>query len=83
MAETKLIIDGHVHFYSCYNPDKFFDVAIKNIDAMFHSIYPGDNKSIKILLFTEGKQNDYFSQFKKRCTVGQTSDLKTLLKIAL
>ncbi len=32
MSKTKLIVDGHVHFYSCYDPDKFFDVAIKNID---------------------------------------------------
>ena len=74
MAETKLIVDGHVHFYSCYDPERFFDVAIENLNAEFHSIYPGDNKFAKILLFTEGKQNDYFSQFKKRGTVGETSD---------
>ncbi len=74
MKETKLIVDSHVHFYSCYDPDKFFGVAIENMDAMFHSIYPGDNKFAKILLFTEGKQNDYFSQFKKKAIVGQKSD---------
>ncbi|MFQ5963574.1 MAG: hypothetical protein ACE5KZ_04740 [Candidatus Scalinduaceae bacterium] len=74
MAETKLIVDGHVHFYSCYDPDKFFDAAMKNMDTMFHAIYPNGDKFTKILLFSEGKQNDYFSQFKKKAIVGQKSD---------
>ncbi len=74
MAETKLMVDGHVLFYSCYDPAKFFDAAVNNMDAMFHSIYPNDDKFIKILLFTEGKQNDYFSQFRSNGIDGQPSD---------
>ena len=71
MAETKLIVDGHVHFYSCYDPDKFFDMAVKNMDNMYSSIYPGDDKFTKILLFTEGKDNDYFSRFKTNGNLGK------------
>ncbi len=76
MSKTKLIVDGHVHFYSCYDPDKFFDVAIKNMDAMFHAIYPSDDKFTKILLFAEGRWNDYFSRFKKNSNMGKQSKYK-------
>jgi hypothetical protein len=74
MSKTKLIVDGHVHFYGCYDPDEFFNAAVKNMDTMFHSMHPNDDEFTKILLFTEGKKNDYFSQFKKKGTVGQTSE---------
>ena len=76
MTKTKLIVDGHVHFYSCYDPNNFFDKAIKNMDAMFHSKYPGEDKFTRILLFTEGKENDYFSRFKNNSKLGSSYKYK-------
>ncbi|MHC4268259.1 MAG: hypothetical protein ACYSTS_07305 [Planctomycetota bacterium] len=68
MQVTKLIIDGHVHYYNCYDFEKFFDMALNNMDKMFSSIYPEDNYFQKVLLLTEGKDNDFFSQFKMNRT---------------
>ncbi len=76
MPETKLIVDGHVHFYGHYDPERFFDAAIENLNAEFHSLYPSDNKFTKLLLFTEGKQNDFFSQLKKKDIIGGKSEYK-------
>ncbi len=64
MPRTTLIVDGHVHIYDCYDLDKFFCAAIKNLDNMYTSTYPGDNNYRKVLLFTEGKDSDYFSRSK-------------------
>ncbi|MCP5007116.1 MAG: hypothetical protein GY941_24705 [Planctomycetes bacterium] len=64
MSVTKLIIDGHVHFYDCYDPGKFFQAAIINLDAFFHSKYPEEEDFQRILLLTEGKSNNYFKQLK-------------------
>lgn len=76
MTETKLIVDGHVHYYDCYGPEKFFDMAIKNMGQMYSSIYPEDNNFQKILLFTEGKDYDYFSRFKTNGNFGKQSEYK-------
>ncbi len=76
MSKTKLIVDGHVHIYDCYDPEKFFDVAIKNMGKRYSSIYPEDNNFQKILLFTEGKDNDYFSRFKTNGNFGKQSKYK-------
>ena len=76
MLKTNLIIDGHVLFYDCYDLDKFFCAAIKNLDNMYTSTYPEDNDYQKVLLFTEGKDNDYFSRMKFRL---QTSKHDMLL----
>ncbi len=76
MSKTKLIVDGHVHIYNCYDIDKFFDMAIKNMGQMYSSMYPEDNNYQKILLFTEGKDNDYFSRFKTNGNFGKQSEYK-------
>jgi hypothetical protein len=46
------------------------------MDAMFHSIYPSENKFTKLLLFTEGKQNDFFSQLKKKGIIEGKSEYR-------
>ncbi len=76
MPKTNLIVDGHVHFYDCYDTEKFFDVAIKNMGKRYSSIYPEDKNFQKILLFTEGKDNDYFSRFKTNGNFGKQSEYK-------
>ncbi len=76
MTKTNLIVDGHVHIYDCYDLDKFFDAAIKNLNNIHTSIYPKNNNYQRILLFTEGKDNDYFSQFKRNGIPGQQSEYK-------
>lgn len=64
-----LLVDGHVHLYDCYNLEQFFDNAAKNMDYYYNSLYPGvENENTpyeRILLLTEGKQNDFFSRFKQ------------------
>ncbi len=76
MPKTNLIVDGHVHIYDCGDLDKFFDMAINNMDNMYKSIYPEDNNYQKALLFTEGKNNDYFSRFKANDNFGKHSEYK-------
>ena len=73
MPKTTLIVDGHVHYYDCYDFEEFFDMAIKNMDNMNKSIYSEDNNYRKVLLFTEGKDNDYFSRFKDNDNLGKQS----------
>ena len=72
--KTNLIVDDYVHYYDCYDFDKVFDVAIRNMDAGFRSIYPGDNNYQKVLLLTEGKDNDYYSRFKTNGRLGKQSE---------
>ncbi|MCP5102181.1 MAG: hypothetical protein GY950_02320, partial [bacterium] len=66
MKTTRLLIDGHVHLYDCYDLEKFFHNAVKNMDHYYKALYPGteDISHEKILLLTEGKKNDFFSRFK-------------------
>jgi len=63
----RLMVDGHVHIYDCYDLEKFFDSAVKNMNHFYHTLYPNTKESPfeKILLLTEGRKNDFFSQFKK------------------
>jgi len=71
MAETKLIIDGHVHIYDCYDLDRFFDATIENLDKAYLSKCPGDYNAHRVIFLTESKKNDYFSMFKRK---GRFSD---------
>jgi len=63
--KTRLMVDGHVHIYDCYDLEKFFATAVKNLEHYYHSLYSNGNPLAKILLLTEGKTNDFFSQLKK------------------
>ncbi len=64
-TSIRLMVDGHVHIYDCYDLEKFFENAVKNMNRSYHTLYPGENQYQKILLLTEGKKNDFFSRFKK------------------
>ncbi|KAA3599682.1 MAG: hypothetical protein D8M57_03955 [Candidatus Scalindua sp. AMX11] len=64
MSYTKLVIDGHVHYYNCYDPERFFDAAITNLEISFRSNNSKEGNLQKILLFTEGKEHNNFSRFK-------------------
>lgn len=57
-------MDGHVHVYPNYNLDTFFQAALTNMEKYAASLYPGEANIQKILLFTEGKENDFFTRFK-------------------
>lgn len=73
---SKLIVDGHVHVYPGYDVDKFFDSALTNMKHFSTSLYPGEENVQKILLFTEGKDNDFFNQFKKGGISLKNTDFK-------
>ena len=63
--KNRLMIDGHVHIYDCYDLEKFFNTAVKNLNYFYHSLYSNGSPFSNILLLTEGKTIDFFSQFKK------------------
>lgn len=73
MKKSKLIVDGHVHVYPCYDIDTFFHSAVTNMEQFSASLYPGEEDMPKILLFTEGKEIDFFDQFKNNTGLSKDS----------
>lgn len=61
----KLMIDGHVHIYDCYDLGKFFDTALTQLDKYHYALYGKGGEHVKILLLTEGKTNDFFARWKE------------------
>lgn len=55
---SRLLVDSHVHVYDCFDPERFFSAAIRNMNRCEESVH-------KLLLLTEGKENDFFSRFKE------------------
>jgi hypothetical protein len=66
MKKTRLMVDGHVHIYDCYNLETFFKTAIENLEYFYDTYYSNGSPYERILLLTEGKTNDFFSQFKEK-----------------
>jgi hypothetical protein len=66
MKKTRLMVDGHVHIYDCFNLETFFNTAVKNLEYFYDTYYSNGNPFERILLLTEGKTNDFFSQFKEK-----------------
>lgn len=62
---TTILIDGHVHYYEMFDTDKFFNNAIQNFSRFFPDSDHIENRIVRILFFTEGKTDEYFSKFKK------------------
>lgn len=60
------MVDGHVHIYDCYNLETFFNSAVKNLEYFYDTYYANGSPFELVLLLTEGKTNDFFSQFKKK-----------------
>jgi hypothetical protein len=73
IKKSKLIVDGHVHLYPCYDVDKFFHSAVTNMAKLSTSRYPGEENIEKILLFTEGQENDFFDRFKTDAILAKDS----------
>lgn len=73
MKKSKLIVDGHVHVYPCYHIDTFFHAAAANMEQLSASRFPGSEDMPKILLFTEGKEIDFFGQFKNNTALPKDS----------
>jgi hypothetical protein len=59
---THALVDSHVHFYGCYDRERFFDAAAANFSAAERSLGlpPGGRWS---LWLTENHDDDYFRTF--------------------
>jgi len=58
-----LIADGHVHFYPCFEPDRFFDGAWRNLAAVAERAGADPHSWQGALLLTESAEHDAFAQF--------------------
>jgi hypothetical protein len=67
-SNTRLMVDGHIHFYDCYNLETFFTNALKNLDRCHQQLDQGNGPFEKSLLLTEGKKNNFFARFKQEGT---------------
>lgn len=65
LQRTRLMIDGHVHIYDCYDLEIFFQNAIANLDYYYNTTYKSDIPYVRVLLLTEGKQNDFFAKWRE------------------
>ncbi len=69
----KLYIDGHIHFYDNFSPKVFFDFAVNNFSKF--GTDKADNKERKnILIFTEGKEVNFFNTFKNNKNIYSDMD---------
>jgi hypothetical protein len=75
---TRLMVDGHVHIYDCYNLETFFNNALENLDMYHGRLDPRGGPHEKILLLTEGKKNDFFSRFKQEGGLTGSADYRFL-----
>lgn len=64
MEKTRLMVDGHVHIYDCYQLERFFKIANAYLDHYYDSLYANGRPYQKLLLLTEGKKLDYFSKWQ-------------------
>lgn len=60
----RLLIDGHVHVYDCYDLEKFFQNAVTNLEHTANLWFPDEEPHQNIFLLTEGKENRFFNKFK-------------------
>lgn len=65
IQKTRLMIDGHVHIYDCYDLELFFQNAITNLDHYYNTDFASNTPYVRVLLLTEGKQNDFFTQWRE------------------
>lgn len=59
------MVDGHVHIYDNFDLEKFFKIANAFLDHYYDALYANGIPYEKVLLLTESKTNDFFSQLKK------------------
>ncbi len=60
MSTVTAVVDAHVHFHPCYEPDELLDHAHKNLTAAQGS-QPFPERSALFLLLTECFGDDYFA----------------------
>ena len=78
MKKTRLMVDGHVHIYDCYNLETFFNTAVKNLEGVYHTLYANGSPFEIMLLLTEAKINDFFSRFKEKGEYAADSGIRFL-----
>ena len=75
-ARSRLIVDGHVHIYPCFDLDMFFQSVDTNMEKFLEQSRHEKQETHRILLFTEGKENDFFARFKNGEILFKHSDYK-------
>jgi hypothetical protein len=64
----KIMIDAHVHFYSCFDTGAFFDAAFAN----FGKSARVDREEIcHVLMMSEGSAENYFTEFRRLADRGE------------
>jgi hypothetical protein len=64
IKKTRLMIDGHIHIYECYDLEIFFKTATAYLDHFYNTLYANGSPYEKVLLLTEGKSVDFFAHLK-------------------
>jgi len=63
MKQITILVDSHVHIYSCYSVKRFFDFAIKNF--IIESKKLNSKKFVGVLFLTETKNDNYFRKLRE------------------
>jgi hypothetical protein len=66
VKKTRLMVDGHVHIYDCYDLDRFFTLAVNHLEYFYNTLYANGSPFERILLLTEAKSHDFFSRFQEK-----------------
>lgn len=61
----KIAVDGHVHFYPCYDIPSGFRALMLNLDELDFSVEPGQAAAVKVALLTEAKGHAFFERLGK------------------
>jgi hypothetical protein len=61
MKDSITLIDGHVHFYNCFNQESFFNSAWKNFVAQANK-YSVEKNIICVLMLTETSSHNWFEK---------------------
>jgi hypothetical protein len=68
---NNIMVDAHVHCYSCFDMEKFFDAAFDNLGKFAREI--GNGKDIcRVLMFSEGSSENYFTLFFNFANAGES-----------
>lgn len=69
MLSGPFLIDAHVHFYPCFDRQRFFDAALEN----FRAAAPAKSSALRpagYLLMSESRGHDYFRRFRAEAEGG-------------
>jgi hypothetical protein len=71
-VSTTLLVDGHVHFHSCFEVEPFLEAALSNFRAASRQL--GEPDAIGCLMLTENSWNHYFRAFSEGLAERETTD---------